>query len=290
MVPFLRERDSSKVKTESTPDSDFDRKFGCIKISDKHFFEETNKKRLKFFDSERANMKAARKIKLLSVLVSAVFLVQNASATVPEYLPQSSHYEGRSYFDYSSIGGASGHIDFAVYDTQTYPNELVGTGGRAADLLPWWDETNPDRFRYIYAYQILIDSTSSNTIDYFGILGMGENSIIKDPSTGKWPIGSMNDLVTTNAMPPDAQYIADSNEYGKMAVWEFTNGFLAAGDHSYFLVLGSNDDWTSGMYTFNKTLANDVPQPNPEPASITLFGIGGALTFIRTRKKFRKTQ
>jgi hypothetical protein len=234
-------------------------------------------------------MKIARKINLLSVLVSAVFLVQNASATIPDYLPNSSYYEGRSYFDLQSSGGPSGHIDFAVYDTHTYPDELVGAGGRAGDLLPWWNETNSDRFRYIYAYQIFADNTSS-IIDYFGILGMGKNSIVEDSHTDEWPIGSMDDLVTTNAVAPDAKYVADSTDYGRMAVWEFTNGFLAAGDHSYFLVLGSNDGWTSGGYTFDKTLANEVPQPNPEPTSITLFGIAGALTFIKARKKFRKTQ
>lgn len=234
-------------------------------------------------------MKVARKIKLLSVLVGVVFLAQNTSATIPEYLPQSSHYEGRSYFDLYSSGGPSGRIDFAVYDTQTYPDELVGADGRADDLLPWWNEVNPDKFRYIYAYQVFVDNTSINTIDYFGILGMGKISVVKDSHTGKWPIGSMDDLVTTDAVAPDARYIADSNEYGRMAVWEFTNGILAAADHSYFLVLGSNDDWTSGQYTFNKTLADEIPQPNPEPTSIVLFGIGSVLTFIRTRKKSRRT-
>jgi hypothetical protein len=239
-------------------------------------------------------MKIARKINLLSMLVSAVFLMQNAFADVPEYLPQSSHYEGQSYFDLSSSGGPSGRIDFAVYDTQTYPDELVGTGGRANDLLPWWNETNPDRFRYIYAYQIFVNNISSNIVDYFGLLGLGGTSVVTDPSTGKWPIGSMNDLVTTNAVAPDANYFASSTDYGKMVVWDFANSVLYAGDHSYFLVVGSNNDWTAGSYTFDKTLANEVPQPNqnpvPEPGSITLLGIAGALTFIKTRKKFRRTQ
>jgi hypothetical protein len=250
------------------------------------FFEEINRKRLKFLISEKADIKVTRKIKLLSVLVSAAFLAQNASAAIPDYLPNSSHYQGRSYFNSSTL---SGRIDFAVYDTQTYPDELVGADGRADDLLPWWNEGNADKFHYIYAYQIFVDNTSLNAIDYFGIVGMGNISVVKDSHTGKWPIGSMDDLVTTNAVAPDAKYIADSNEYGRMAVWEFATGILAAADHSYFLVLGSNDDWTPGGYTFNKTLANEVPQPNPEPTSITLFGIAGALTFIRTRKKSRRT-
>jgi len=79
-------------------------------------------------------MKVTRKIKLLSVLISAVFLVQNASAN----LPHSSHYQGRSYFD-----EFDSRVDFAVYDTQTNPDELVGAWGRNEDL-PWWDDTDTE--------------------------------------------------------------------------------------------------------------------------------------------------
>jgi hypothetical protein len=223
-------------------------------------------------------------------LISAVFLVQNASATVPQYLPYSSHYQGRSYFEY-----AGSRVDFAVYDTQTYPDELVGADGRNEDL-PWWDDTdteenNLDKFRYIYAYQIFLEDESPYEIDYFAILGLGENSVVKDPSTDEWPIGSMDDLITTDAVAPDDEpypmYSATEDFY--MVVWEFTNGFLVAGDHSWFLVLGSNHDYTYGSYTFDKTVGDGAPLPNPEPASIVLLGLGGALTFVRTRKKFRET-
>jgi len=233
-------------------------------------------------------MKVARKIKLLSVLVSAVFLVQNASAN----LPHSSHYQGRSYFDYGTL---SGRVDFAVYDTRSYPDQLVGAWGRNEDL-PWWDDTdteenNLDKYQYVYAYQIFVDDTSFDIIDYFGLLGLGENAIVKDPTTDEWPIGSMDDLITTDGVAPDDDpYFASSSEYGKMVVWEFTNGFLTAGDHSWFLVLGSSHDYTFGGYTFNKRLANEVPlTTSPEPGSIALLGLGGMLTFIRTRKKIRET-
>ena len=140
-------------------------------------------------------MKTARKIKLLSVLISAAFLVQNAYAAAPEYLPGSSHYQGRSYFDY---GALNGRVDFAVYDTQKYPDQLVGADGRNEDL-PWWDDTdteenNLDKYQYVYAYQIFVDDTSFDIIDYFGLLGLGENSVVKDPTTDEWPIGSMDDI------------------------------------------------------------------------------------------------
>ncbi len=235
-------------------------------------------------------MKVTRKIKLLSVLISAVFLAQNASAAALEYhLPDSSHYQGRSYFDYFDS-----HVDFAVYDTQTYPDELVGASGRNEDL-PWWDDTdteenNLDKYHYIYAYQIFIDDESNYDIDYFAILGLGENSVVKDPSTDEWPIGSMDDIVTTDAVAPDDDpYPTYSTELDShMVVWEFTNGFLTAGDHSWFLVLGSYHNWTYGDYTFNK-MQTGVSIPTPEPASVVLLSIGGVLTFIRTRKKFRKT-
>jgi len=235
-------------------------------------------------------MKVTRKIKLLSVLISAAFLVQNASAN----LPHSSHYQGRSYFDYGTL---SGRVDFAVYDTRSYPDQLVGAWGRNEDL-PWWDDTdteenNLDKYRYIYAYQIFIDDESNYDIDYFAILGLGENSVVKDPSTDEWPIGSMDDIddiITADAVAPDDDpYFASSSEYGKMVVWEFTNGFLTAGDHSWFLVLGSYHDYTYGSYTFDKTVGDSGPVPNPEPGSIALLGLGGVLTFIRTRKKNRET-
>jgi hypothetical protein len=186
-------------------------------------------------------------------------------------------------------------VDFAVYDTQKYPHELVGAGGRNEDL-PWWDdidteENNLDKYRYIYAYQIFIEDQSPVSIDYFAILGMSENAIVKDPSTDKWPIGSMDDIVATGATAPDdypyPMYSATEDSY--MAVWEFTNGFLTAGDHSWFLVLGSDHDYTYGAYTFDKTVADGAIRPNPEPTSIALLSIGGVLTLIRTRKKIRET-
>jgi hypothetical protein len=241
---------------------------------------------LKFFDLGKANMKVARKIRLLSLLLVATLFVQNADATL---LPHSSHYQGRSYFNNA---GVTGHVDFAVYDTHTHPNELVGAGGRDGDI-PWWDVANPDRFRYIYAYQVFVNNKSINIIDYFAILGISKTAIVKDPHTNKWPISSMNDnSLTPGAVSPDDNYIADSKDYGRMAVWKFTTtgffGPLYAGERSWFLVLGSNYDWTSGGYTFDKTLANET-RLNPEPTSITLFGIGGAMTFIRTRKKSCRT-
>ncbi len=235
-------------------------------------------------------MKVTRKIKLLSVLISAVFLVQNASAN----LPHSSHYQGRSYFDYGTL---SGRVDFAVYDTQSYPDQLVGASGRNKDL-PWWDDTdteenNLDKYRYIYAYQIFIDDESFYDIDYFAIFGMGQNVVVKDPSTDELPIGSMDDIddiITADAVAPDDDpYFASSSEYGKMVVWEFTNGYLTAGDHSWFLVLGSYHDYTYGSYTFDKTVGDGTLLPSPEPGSIALLGLGGVLTFIRTRKKIRET-
>jgi len=239
-------------------------------------------------------MKVARKIKLLSVLISAVFLVQNAPAAALEYhLPDSSHYRGRSYFDYYDS-----HVDFAVYDTQTYPDELVGASGRNEDL-PWWDDTdteenNLDKYHYIYAYQIFIDDESNYDIDYFAILGLGENSVVKDPSTDEWPIGSMDDIddiITTDAVAPDDDPIPmySATEDSHMVVWEFTNGYLTTGDHSWFLVLGSYHDYTYGSYTFDKTKGDGATLPNPEPGSIALLGLGGVLTFIRTRKKIRET-
>ena len=62
-----------------------------------------------------------KKIKIvsLSLLLLLALLVQNAGAELlNEYLPESSHYQGRTHFQ-SPTGGLGGRIEFAVYDTET---------------------------------------------------------------------------------------------------------------------------------------------------------------------------
>ena len=200
-------------------------------------------------------MRVIRKIGFFSLLAVAALFAQDAAATLT-----SSHYDGSTY--YYTPGGLHGRIDFAVYDTQTYPDEFIGAGGFQA----------PGSGRYIYAYQIFHNPGVNPELSYFAILG-----IEGAPVDG---IGCQDD---------QSGGIASSDEYftASEGVWEFQNehgqGILFAGEHSWFLVLSSETDWVVGEYEIRA--AGDLPVPIPEPAMITLLGIGGVLTICARRKK-----
>jgi len=209
-----------------------------------------------------------RRFGILILLAAVALSAGQAAATVDNVLlPHSSHYEGQTHFYY---GGAAGRIEFAVYDTETNPDEFVGADG--------FDREGDEDYRYIYAYQIFCDATNTNVIDYFGVVGIGENAI-EDFSED---IGSVND--ETDGQDAEMAYFGSSIEHGQMGIWEFGNGHLAASEHSWFLVLRSNHDWTAGKYTFNENLADTAPIPNPEPATVVLLGLG-SVVLVATRKK-----
>jgi hypothetical protein len=211
-----------------------------------------------------------RKIGLLSLLVVATLFIRDVSATLTEILPASSHYEGRAYYSVPMGGGGiAGRIDFAVYDTVTNPDEFVGADGFV----------NPGGNRYIYAYQIFCDDTSTNPLEYFAILGIGDSAI--DSLNA---IDSQDDLSGTS-IQPDIEYF---NPSFSRAVWEFDSGLLIADVHSYFLVISSDHDWTAGTYAVMQTEDGETVVPNPEPGTLALLGIGGVLQFARRRKFFRR--
>ncbi len=221
----------------------------------------------------KANIKTARKIKLLSVLLVATLFMQNADATL---LPYSSHYQGLSYFD---IAGVTGHVDFAIYDTLgPHGNEWTGAGFAA-----------PGAGQYIYAYQIFNDTGSASAIEFFTIMG------IYDPPTPH----HLTDLATMDAQDPWEDYpfttagVAPTDTRFNLsetrATWEFAGGILVAGEYSWFLIFSSANDWVEGRYEM--TTAGGLPISGPpEPSSIALLGLGGVRTLIRARKKkFRET-
>jgi len=211
-------------------------------------------------------MSVIRKSGLLSLLFVAALFVQSASAGPVDFLPYSSHYQGRTYYtDFTDDGFLTGRIDFAVYDT------LGPHGNEWADA----DFTAPGAGQYIYAYQILCDTASTAALEYFAVLEIGENSIDDDDGIGTRDDG-YGGLDAYNAF---------FNPYPQpqQAVWEFDEDLLIAGEHSYFLVFTSDHDWTEGSYALTPTGVLP-PTTAPEPGTLTLLGLSGALAFIRRRK------
>jgi hypothetical protein len=215
-------------------------------------------------------MKKTRQINLFIVFVAVTLLVPTAGAVAMTILPESSHYQGRVHY-------YSGSIEYAVYDTSAYPDEFIGADGFAA----------PGSGRYIYAYQILTDDTSTFPVEYFAIAGIAEGALAEPVNDN---IGSVNDSPDDpgqEGVQPDSAYITSSSTAGIMGAWEFDDSLLVEGQHSYFLVLRSDADWGWGTYTFSDTLANQPPVPgsltNPEPSTIALLGFG-MLTLLRRRR------
>lgn len=210
--------------------------------------------------------KEIRKINVFLVLVIAILFVQTAGATITTILPNSSYRQGRVHY-------YSGRIEYAVYDTGTYPDEFIGADGFTA----------PGTGQYIYAYQIFTDDTSIFPTEYFAIAGIAEDALA-DPVNDN--IGSVSDSPSDpgqEGVQPDRAYITSSTTLGIMGAWEFDDSLLAEGEHSFFLVLRSGTEPGWGTYTFNKNLANQPPIPNPEPSTIALLGFG-MLTLLRRRR------
>ncbi len=221
-------------------------------------------------------MKKIRLFRLLSLLLVATLFVQNADAALT-YLPYSSYYQGRSYFDYADTG-VKGRVEFAVYDMGgPYGNE-------------WADATGfdtPGDGRYIYAYQIFND-VGSAAIEHFNmwaddyhelaISGMGE----QDPQEGNFPIFGIDFVEPTDS---------GTNNDGTQAWWEFEGGLLVAGADSWFLIFSSSNSWTAGEYSM-KPVSDDIPIPgsgSPEPCTLALLGLGSTILFARRKSSVVKT-
>lgn len=217
--------------------------------------------------------KVMRKIRFFSLLVTATLFVQTAIATTLTILPESSHYQGRRHYrTYTQDGLLSGHIDFAVYDTD---DKADGDEFAKAGF------TAPGSGQYTYAYQIFNDEGDINAaLEYFAILGIGEGAIDDIAAD----IGSVDD--EDDGIDSTTYYFGphDADTGPDEAVWEFEGGILEGGEHSFFLVLSSDHDYTTGSYTVTKSSVSDAPVPNPEPGTLALLGVGGAMMLLRRRR------
>jgi len=211
-----------------------------------------------------------RKIGFFSLLVAATLFAQNATATI---LPISSyadgHWQGSRFYNIEVISGSylRGRIDFAVYDTQG-GSEFVEAGFTA-----------PGNGQYIYAYQIFNDYPGSDeAVAYFSVFARdGDPMDVYEDS-----IGAEED-VPDSGIEPTSAYFTESN---LQAVWIFANQILMRDEHSWFLVFSSDSSPVPGDYEIDAEYG-EVPAPAavPEPITVILFGIGGALTICARRRK-----
>ena len=177
------------------------------------------------------------------LLLAALLLTQNAAATLTDVLPESSHYQGSVYFAEDNLRG---RIDFAVYDTLAYPNEFIGTDGFQA--------LGDDQF--IYAYQIFND--------YEGI---------SEATVGSFELLNIDGLPIYNCSAQDDLQNGIEPTDISTGFWAFSDGALIAGEHSWFLVFSSPNDWVAGSYEIRPH--DDIPVPPiPEPSTIALLACG----------------
>jgi len=217
--------------------------------------------------------------KTLPVMTMVLFvgLISVVAEGALSSLPDSSHYEGTSYYAVNLGGGKiqTGRVEFAVYDTVSYLNEFGGSDGYTA----------PGDGRYIYAYQIFNDASNdyemtNASVPYFTIEQIGAEAI---SSGGN--IGTVDDLTGVDAT------LASFNTDKTNAIFEFAGGILTAGENSWFLILRSDQDWKVGTYSLDAPNDSDTvvpqentPMPIPEPMTMGLL-LGGTVVLFRRNRQ-----
>jgi len=227
----------------------------------------------------------SKKLVVLRLLLLTVFFVSCAFAELPE----SSLYQGRSHYTVNMGDGdiLNGYIDFAVYDTEAEGGDGFSKAGYDA----------PGDGQYVYAYQIFNNASNgwglnNLPVDYFSVFGLGDNAIGIDLETDG--VDAIDD--NTDGVDTDFQRFGDNK-----AVWEFDEGTLYGGEHSFMLVMTSDSSYTWGEYSLVRTDDNSTIVPGggtsansnssellaysiPEPSTMALLSFATAV-FLRKRKK-----
>jgi len=186
-------------------------------------------------------------------------------------LPTSSFYSGTSY---KTTATQACRVEFAVYDTATYPTDLAGS-----------ELSNPGTGRYVYAYQIFSYAAS---IPFFVIQGLGDNAVTNND------IDTYDDSGTNSVNATSFGLNATQTS----VVFEFNGDILSSGKNSWYLVLSSNQGPVTGSYKLTAPTDDDIVLPDgvaddnsnnsnnniPEPASMLLMGLGAVALFKRKQK------
>ena len=205
-----------------------------------------------------------RKFGLFSLLLVATFAVQNASATY--VLPESSYandaWRGRVRHE---KGDFFVTIDYAVYDLHN--PVLQGE----TDLAESLDMSG----QYLYVYQLFNMPGEYDEVVYFEILDIDGGELDKTMMNG------------TTSLDDETDGVAPIDPSPSEGAWEFDWGVLIAGEHSHFLLFSSDNEPTRGSYTLEGRDEDDITVVTPEPATIVLLGIGGAMALVRRRRTVR---
>ena len=202
---------------------------------------------------------------ILCVVVITGVLTQNALA-----LPYSTYGYNNGWEGYKSYNedGVKMTLVFNVYDTVANPTEFTWNGGTA----------KPSDDRYIYAYQIINDSTSQD-ISLFNLLDKSKN-----PLSQQLMHSSCSQMDSTLSVAPSPKVCTEQG------IWEWsaaTTGLLSAGKNSWYLIFSSDNAPTRGSFKVEAASGSDpvVPDPVPEPCTLTLFGIASALYAAKRGRK-----
>jgi len=207
-----------------------------------------------------------RRIVIFAFAFIALLGAGDVFAQMVWLLPES-HYldgawQGTSY--YEEQDGLNVRIDFAVYDTEDedHPDDFEWTA----------EPPMPETDRYIYAYQIFNHPTADEEVAYFQVLDIDG--------------GAINEaLMHSTTSQDDLSDGVEPLESDTQGVWEFDWGVLIASEHSYFLIFSSNHAPVAGSYEITSFEPEGEFPVVPEPATVTLLGLGGAMAFSVGRRK-----
>jgi hypothetical protein len=169
-------------------------------------------------------------------------------------------------FDYSYEGRTlAGRIDYAVYED--YPGN------------------SPFQAQYLYAYQIMNSD--------FSYVGVDSLSIAILEGAGVGNIGSDSSL-TPDGVEPSLQYFSPSPQAPQSAIYLFVpslNGLVESGCSSAVLLFGSDNAPAEGFGIIEGgsigKIVEGLPTPLPEPVTIFLLGIGGAVITLTQKRGTR---
>jgi hypothetical protein len=210
-------------------------------------------------------MKVMNCIKLLGVVIVIAVLTQNAMA-----LPYSTYGYENSWQGYKNYNdnGIKMTLVFNVYDTVANPTEFTWNGGIV----------KPAEDRYIYAYQIINDSTSQD-ISLFSLLDKSKNPISQQ-------------LMHCSSAQSDGSALSVSPSprvCDEQGIWEWSavsGSLLSAGKNSWYLIFSSGNAPTKGDFKVEAASETDPPIPEvPEPCTLVLFSVASALFAAKRGRK-----